>query len=121
MAAGGTSREEAGLLLAPLKMGVSRPDAHPAGHLPSACQAAHCHCPLLFQGDLTNKIVRTPNFFPSCLYVQNKNEMGHLGKQEAHGGINYNFELKKASAAESSMQQTGLRVALFEKVISTTD
>lgn len=58
MLARSNSREETGLLLAQMKMGVSRPEVHPAGHLPSACQAAHCHCPLLFQGDLTNKIDR---------------------------------------------------------------
>lgn len=66
-----------------MKMGVSCPDVFPAGNLPSACQAAHCHCPLLFQGDLTNKIDRALAFFlPPILYVQNKTKMRHMSKLE---------------------------------------
>lgn len=121
-AAGGNSGKEAGLLLAPLRMGVSRPDAHPAGHLPSACQAARCHCPLLFQGDLTNKTVRTPDFSPPPASTSRiKTKWGVWVNKRRTVGSALTFEPKEASAAESSTQQTGSRVAPFEKVISTTD
>lgn len=70
-------------------MGVSLPDAHPAGNLPGACKAAHCHCPLLFQGDLTNIIDREPAFFSPYLYVQK-----NMGKREAQSGIIYSVATK---------------------------
>lgn len=70
MLAVGSARREAGVLLAPVKMGVSQLDA-PASWL-SAQRLPGSTLPLLlFQGDLRIKIARATDF-PS-LYRENKN------------------------------------------------